>query len=172
MVWTPLTATTVVVFLALTLTPALRVASAASWEPCQGVTGAFNVTALTVTPDPIETGAPATFSLDTVHDVDVEDGFLDAKVHYFGVRVYQKSGPLCGPVECPLKPGNRTLDFTEEMPVVLPPGKITLTLHARRLDELDHFCVKIDLFKKQKAEEDAKATTSYLSGMLNKLSFA
>ncbi len=161
-----------VLFLLKALTPAFRMAWAASWEPCRGVTGAFNVTSLSVMPDPIETGAPATFSLDTMHDIDVEDGTLDAKVHYFGVRVYQKSGSLCDPVECPLKSGNNKLDFTEEMPVVLPPGKITLTLHARRSDALDLFCVKIDLFKRNKAEEDVKETSSYLSGMLNKLSFA
>ncbi len=153
------------------LAAALTPGWAASWETCHDVTGAFNVTSLSVTPDPIETGAPATFSLDATHDVDVEDGSLEARVNYFGVRVFQKSGPLCGPVECPMKPGNRTLQFTEDMPLFLPPGRITLTLHARRLDELDLFCVKIDLFKKKKAEEDGKATTTYLSGMLNKLSF-
>ena len=151
---------------------ALPSTQAAAWEPCPGFTGAFNVTSLSVTPDPIETGAPATFSLDTIHDIDVDDGTLDAKVHYFGVRVYQKSGPLCGPIECPMIPGNNTLDFTEEMPIVLPPGKISLTLHARRSDLLDLFCVKIDLLKKKNVEEDAKRSTSYLSGMLNKLSFA
>ena len=157
---------------ALAFLSALTATRGATWEPCRGVTGAFNVSSLLVTPDPIETGAPATFSLDTVHDIDVEDGTLDAKVHYFGVRVYHKSGPLCGPVECPLTPGNSKLDFTEQMPIVLPPGKISLTLHARRSDDLDLFCVKIDLLKKAKAEEDANASTSYLSGMLNKLSFA
>jgi len=121
---------------------------AADWEHCKDVTGAFNVSSLVVTPDPIETGTPATFSLDTSHDVDVEDGVLDAKVHYFGVKVYHKSGPLCGPVACPMKPGNTKLDFTEEMPVFLPPGHITLTLHGKRDDDLDLFCVKILLKKK------------------------
>jgi hypothetical protein len=146
--------------------------SAADWEPCRGVTGAFNVSSLAVTPDPIETGLPATFSLDTNHDVDVHEGTLHAKVHYFGVKVYEKSGSLCDPIDCPLKPGNNLLDFTEEMPVFLPPGKISLTLHAKRSDDMDLFCVKIDLLKKKKSDEDATATTSYLSGMLNKLSFA
>ena len=147
-------------------------AGAADWEPCKGVTGAFNISSLLVTPDPIETGSPATFSLDTVHDLDVEDGTLDARVHYFGVKVYQKSGSLCGPVDCPLKPGNNKLDFTEEMPVFLPPGKISLTLHAKRDDDVDLFCVKIDLLKKKDRSDDTKASSSYLSGMLNKLSFA
>jgi hypothetical protein len=147
-------------------------ARAADWEPCKGVTGAFNVSTLMVTPDPIETGIPATFSLDTLHDVDVEDGTLDARVHYFGVKVYQKSGPLCGTINCPLKPGNTKMDFTEEMPIFLPPGKISLTLHAKRDDDLDLFCVKIDLLKKKSVDEDTKASKSYLSGMLNKLSFA
>ena len=127
---------------------------AADWEHCKDVTGAFNVSSLVVTPDPIETGTPATFSLDTSHDVDVEDGVLDAKVHYFGVKVYHKSGPLCGPVACQMKPGNTKLDFTEEMPVFLPPGHITLTLHGKRDDDLDLFCVKILLKKKNPNGDD------------------
>ena len=64
------------------------------------------------------------------------------------------------------------MEFTEEMPVFLPPGQISLTLHARRDDDLDLFCVKINLLKKKNANEDEKKTTSYLGGMLSKLSFA
>ena len=138
----------VVAFLAWAILASASLVLAADWEHCKDVTSAFNVSSLAVTPDPIETGSPATFSLDTIHDIDVEDGVLDAKVHYFGVKVYHKSGPLCGPVACPMKPGNTKLDFTEEMPVFLPPGHITLTLHGKRDDDLDLFCVKILLKKK------------------------
>lgn len=126
-----------------------RTAHGADWQHCKRVTGAFNVTDFSLNPDPIEAGSPATFSLFTEHDIDVEDGSLTASVQYFGFKVFSKTGPLCEPVSCPIQKGANILDFIEQMPAFLPPGKLVLTLHGKRADNLDLFCVKVNLYGKK-----------------------
>lgn len=114
------------------------------------------MTDFSLNPDPIEAGSPATFSLFTEHDIDVEDGSLTASVQYFGFKVFSKTGPLCEPVSCPMEKGNNVLDFVESMPAFLPPGKLVLTLHGKRADNLDLFCVKVNLVgKKMENAKDA-----------------
>ena len=131
-------------------------AHGADWEHCKRVTWAFNVTDFSLNPDPIEAGSPATFSLFTEHDIDVEDGSLTASVQYFGFKVFSKTGPLCEPVSCPIDKGTNVLDFVENMPGFLPPGKLVLTLHGKRADNLDLFCVKVNLYgKKERQVKDA-----------------
>ena len=130
--------------------------TAADWERCQGVSTAFNVTEMAITPNPIQPGAPVKFSLFTEHDVDVEDGLLTATVNYMGFRVFHKKGDLCLPLQCPISRGRNILDFIESMPAFLPPGRMTMTLHGRRTDDLDLFCVKVHFHKQQPKQDPSE----------------
>jgi hypothetical protein len=124
-------------------------AAAAGWRLCAAGGGrpAVDITGVAVAPDPLQPGAPATFTLAGASGVAVEGGELHASVRYLGVKVYSRTGALCeGPAAgCPPVPGPCHFSFDVDMPRALPPGAMSLELSASRADELVLFCVRIDL---------------------------
>lgn len=124
----------------------LQPAAAADWSLCRKVgAGAMNVTDVQIVPDPIQAGAPAKFQIFTENLLYVEAGILTASVRYLGFQVYKKSGDFCVQATCPMTPGSTVMDLIEQMPPFLPPGKMVLSLHAKRSDNVDLFCVDINL---------------------------
>jgi hypothetical protein len=133
-------------------------AAAAAWRLCDAGGGrpAVNITGVAVAPDPLQPGAPATFTLAGASGVAVEGGELRATVRYLNVKVYTRAGTLCeGPAAgCPPVPGPCVFSFDVNMPRILPPGAMVLELSAERADTLPLFCVRIDL---RRALEEAAA---------------
>jgi len=124
---------------------AFQAVAGVEWSLCEH--GALmNVTQVAVVPDPVQAGIPATFSITASLGTLVESGSLDASVSYFGVRVFSKTGDFCEAVgDCPLEAGRQELHFEESMPGWLPPGRMTLTLHAKGEEGANLFCVDIVL---------------------------
>ena len=119
-------------------------ALAVSWSNCAD--GAImDVSSVSVNPDPVQGGKPATFKITGDHEQDITKGaILDVSVRAFGLQVYRESGSLCAQQDCPLAAGTSTLTFTNDIPGFLPSSTYT-TFEGKTADGQVIFCTQIKL---------------------------
>ncbi|KAF8403390.1 hypothetical protein HHK36_011492 [Tetracentron sinense] len=89
-----------------------------------------------ISPYPVVSGNPATFSISASTGQAISGGKLVIDVSYFGVHIHSETHDLCAETSCPISEGNFVLSHSQSLPGFTPPGSYTLTMKMK--DESGH----------------------------------
>ncbi|GKV35021.1 hypothetical protein SLEP1_g43341 [Rubroshorea leprosula] len=140
--------TTLLPFFAISLI-LLPLLQATSVRYCDRKFYPVKVHGVDISPDPVVSGNPATFTISASADQAISSGKLVIDVSYFGVHVHKETHDLCEEASCPIAVGDFVLSHTQTLPGFTPPGLYTLkmTLEDERNQQLTciSFSFKIGL---------------------------
>uniref|UniRef100_A0A5B6ZGZ0 MD-2-related lipid-recognition domain-containing protein n=1 Tax=Davidia involucrata TaxID=16924 RepID=A0A5B6ZGZ0_DAVIN len=97
---------------------------------------AVKVDGVEISPDPVVTGKPTTFSISASTGKAMSGGKLALEVSYFGIRVHTETHNLCKETSCPISVGKFVISHTQTLPGLTPPGSYTLKMKME--DENKH----------------------------------
>ncbi|KAI7991390.1 hypothetical protein LOK49_LG12G01607 [Camellia lanceoleosa] len=89
-----------------------------------------------ISPYPVATGNPTTFTIKASTDQVLTGGKLSLAVSYFGVKVHSETHNICEKTSCPISVGKFVLSHTQTLPALTPPGSYTLKMKMQ--DEKKH----------------------------------
>ncbi|MGI4329169.1 uncharacterized protein LOC130767902 [Actinidia eriantha] len=89
-----------------------------------------------ISPDPVKTGEPTTFTIKASTNQALTGGKLALDVSYFGIKVHSETHNICEKTSCPISVGKFVLSHTQTLPGITPPGSYTLKLKIE--DEKKH----------------------------------
>ncbi|GLT48640.1 hypothetical protein SLA2020_222510 [Shorea laevis] len=89
-----------------------------------------------ISPDPVVSGNPATFTISASSDQAISGGKLVIDVSYFGVHVHTETHELCEEASCPIAVGDFVLSHSQTLPGFTPPGSYTLKM---KLEDEGHY---------------------------------
>ncbi|KAG9445265.1 hypothetical protein H6P81_016605 [Aristolochia fimbriata] len=86
------------------------------------------VTGVNISPEPVISGKPATFSISATTDKPISQGKVVIDVFFFGVLIHKETHDLCEETTCPVVSGKFVLSHTQSLPGFTPPGMYTLKM--------------------------------------------
>ncbi|KAA3458647.1 phosphatidylglycerol/phosphatidylinositol transfer protein-like [Gossypium australe] len=86
------------------------------------------VNGIDISPNPVVSGKPATFSISASTGQAISGGKAVIDVSYFGFHIHQETHPLCEETSCPIAAGNFVLSHNQVLPGFTPPGSYTLKM--------------------------------------------
>eukprot|EP00262_Sarcandra_glabra_P011139 TRINITY_DN26861_c0_g1_i1.p1 TRINITY_DN26861_c0_g1~~TRINITY_DN26861_c0_g1_i1.p1 ORF type:complete len:155 (-),score=16.38 TRINITY_DN26861_c0_g1_i1:241-705(-) len=89
---------------------------------------AVKVSGVEVSPDPVERGKLATFSILASTEEPISGGKLVIDVSYFGFHVHTETHDLCEETLCPIASSDFVLSHSQSLPGYTPPGTYTLKM--------------------------------------------
>ncbi|CAN7010562.1 hypothetical protein IGI04_011764 [Brassica rapa subsp. trilocularis] len=95
-----------------------------------------------ISPDPIVTGQPATFSISANTDNVISRGKLVIEVSYFGWHIHSETHDLCDETSCPVAVGDFLVAHSQVLPGYTPPGKYSLTMKMLDGHKKELTCIK------------------------------
>jgi hypothetical protein len=81
-----------------------------------------------ISPDPVVSGAAATFKIFGSTGEDISGGKVVIRVLYVGIPVHTETHDLCDETACPVAPGSFVLSHSQTLPSITPPGTYTLKM--------------------------------------------
>ncbi|GAB2274528.1 hypothetical protein Dimus_009296 [Dionaea muscipula] len=89
---------------------------------------AVKVKGVEISPNPVVSGQPATFSIHASSGKAISGGKVAIDVSYFGVHVHTEIHEFCEETSCPISAGEFVLSHTQTLPGFTPPGFYTLRM--------------------------------------------
>ncbi|XP_068635013.1 phosphatidylglycerol/phosphatidylinositol transfer protein-like [Aristolochia californica] len=86
------------------------------------------VTAVDISPDPVISGQPATFSVSATTDKPIIEGTVEINVSLYGMLIHKETHKLCGETSCPILVGDFVISHSQSLPAFTPPGMYTLKM--------------------------------------------
>lgn len=86
------------------------------------------VTGIEILPNPVVSGAPATFKISATSGKALYGGDVVIGVSYVGVPVHSETIDLCKEVSCPVANGNFVISHSQTLPAITPPGPYALKM--------------------------------------------
>ncbi|MBA0704175.1 hypothetical protein Golax_016447 [Gossypium laxum] len=83
------------------------------------------VNGIDISPNPVVSGKPATFSISASTGQAISGGKAVIDVSYFGFHIHQETHPLCEETSCPIAVGNFVLSHNQVLPGFTPPVSST-----------------------------------------------
>ncbi|KAJ3323652.1 Phosphatidylglycerol/phosphatidylinositol transfer protein [Boothiomyces sp. JEL0866] len=131
----------------LVLSALAAFASAQTLQSCG--TGIYNVKSTSIKPYPLIHGQNVTIhATGTTSGVIKSGASIDVSVYKGKIRIYHQTLDLCAqsalqkpPVKCPIAPGNQTLDVTQLVPSIIPPGIYNMTIVSTNADKSPINCL-------------------------------
>lgn len=124
----------------------IALANAAASEPtyCDLDTSyPVKVKSVDINPNPVVSGAPATFKISAISEEALSGGKLSIDVFFYGVRVHTESHDLCTKTTCPIEQGSFVLTHSQSLPGFTPPGLYKLKMKLIDADDNQLTCVNI-----------------------------
>ncbi|KAK7268111.1 hypothetical protein RIF29_20798 [Crotalaria pallida] len=116
-------------FFSLTLSLLHALASATDIHYCdKRADYNVEVKGVTISPDPIARGQPATFSIAATTGQALSGGKLVIDVSYFGWHIHSETHDLCGETSCPVSVGDFVIAHSQVLPGFTPPGSYSLKM--------------------------------------------
>ncbi|KAA8544377.1 hypothetical protein F0562_022355 [Nyssa sinensis] len=103
---------------------------------------AVKVDGVDISPDPVVTGKPATFSISASTGKAISGGKLALDVSYFGIRVHTETHDLCKETSCPISVGKFVISHTQTLPGFTPPGSYTLKMKMEDENKHQLTCIR------------------------------
>ncbi|XAR60199.1 hypothetical protein NMG60_11033461 [Bertholletia excelsa] len=97
-----------------------------------------------ISPYPVKTGVPTTFTIKASTDQVISEGHLTLSVSYFGVKVHSETDDICEKTECPVSIGKFVLSHTQTLPAITPPGSYTLKLRMDDAKKHELTCISFN----------------------------
>jgi hypothetical protein len=123
-----------VVFLCVTLLPVTsagldRPVKPSTWKLCdKHAKYDVEVKNVTIQPYPAVSGEDVTFIVPAVTNEKINGGTVVITVSFHGVPVHAERNDICSRAECPIAPGGFTLENTQPLPRITPPGDYKIKL--------------------------------------------
>ncbi|KAJ9184591.1 hypothetical protein P3X46_004303 [Hevea brasiliensis] len=96
---------------------------------CNGKTDYdVKVKAVEISPNPVERGKPATFSIFATAGEAISGGKLVIEVAYFGWHIHSETHDLCEETTCPVSDGEFVVSHSQVLPGYTPPGSYSLKM--------------------------------------------
>ncbi|AES88175.2 leguminosin group578 secreted peptide [Medicago truncatula] len=86
------------------------------------------VTGIEILPNPVVSGAPATFKISATSGKALYGGDVVIGVSYVGVPVHSETIDLCKEVSCPVANGNFVISHSQTLPAITPPRYQTASM--------------------------------------------
>lgn len=102
------------------------------------------VKSVDIDPNPVVSGAPATFKISAIADEALSGGKLSIDVFFYGVRVHTESHDLCTKTTCPIEQGSFVLTHSQSLPGFTPAGAYKLKMKMIDADDKQLTCVNIN----------------------------
>ncbi|XP_077225902.1 uncharacterized protein LOC143859110 [Tasmannia lanceolata] len=102
------------------------------------------VSGIEVSPDPVVSGKPATFSISASTDKTISGGKVVIDVSYFGVHVHSQTIDLCKETSCPVSAGDFLLSHSQSLPGFTPPGSYSLKMKIIGEEGHQLSCISFD----------------------------
>jgi len=131
-----------------------------SWDykVCSSPTDPIQIQSIEVSPDPPKPGSDLTVKVHAVVTAKIEDGaFADVDVKLGLIKLLHKRFDVCeearnanATVQCPVEPGEYTVEQTVALPKEIPKAKFTVDVKGYTATEDDMVCVqlKVDFLPK------------------------
>ncbi|KAJ3274616.1 Phosphatidylglycerol/phosphatidylinositol transfer protein [Terramyces sp. JEL0728] len=121
--------------------------SAQTLQSCGG--GIYKVKSSSIVPYPLVHGKNVTIhAAGTTTGVINNGATIDVSVYKGKIRIYHQTLDLCAqsamqkpPVKCPIPKGNQTLDVTQLVPAIIPPGTYNMTIVSTNVDKSPINCL-------------------------------
>ncbi|KAF8395478.1 hypothetical protein HHK36_019424 [Tetracentron sinense] len=97
-----------------------------------------------ISPDPVVSGQPATFSISGYTGQAIPGGKLVIDVSVFGVHIHSETHDLCTETSCPISIGNFVLSHSQILPGFTPPGSYTLKMRMKDGSGQQLTCINFD----------------------------
>jgi hypothetical protein len=95
------------------------------WDLCASKTYAVQIKDVFISPDPVEAGKLATFTIPAYASEPVDGGTVVVTVSFHGIKIHTEKDDLCSKSSCPIT-GDFTLNNSEPLPQFTPPGQYKL----------------------------------------------
>ncbi|XP_037496688.1 putative phosphatidylglycerol/phosphatidylinositol transfer protein DDB_G0282107 [Jatropha curcas] len=105
---------------------------------------AVKIHGVDISPDPVESGNPATFNISASTGQSITGGKVYIYVNFFSVRVHSETHDLCEEISCPIAPGSFVLSHTQTLPGFAPPGSYTLKVLMKDENDQELSCVSFN----------------------------
>lgn len=102
------------------------------------------VESVDINPNPVVSGAPATFKISAISGESLSGGKLSIDVFFYGVRVHTESHDLCTKTSCPIEQGSFVLTHSQSLPGFTPAGAYKLKMKLMDVDDNQLTCVNIN----------------------------
>ncbi|KAJ3315226.1 Phosphatidylglycerol/phosphatidylinositol transfer protein [Boothiomyces sp. JEL0838] len=127
------------------------IASAQTLQSCGG--GIYNVKSTSIKPYPLVHGQNVTIHATGSTTGVINNGaMIDVSVYKGKIRIYHQTLDLCTqsalqkpPVKCPIPKGNQTLDVTQLVPSIIPPGVYNMTIVSTNADKSPINCLTANI---------------------------
>ncbi|GAB2234902.1 hypothetical protein Droror1_Dr00004172 [Drosera rotundifolia] len=105
---------------------------------------ALEVKGVEISPDPVASGKPATFSISASTGDDLYGGKVVIDVSYFGVHVHTETHDLCEETACPISAGDFVMSHSQTLPGFTPPGSYTLRMKVTDKNKKQLTCISFN----------------------------
>ncbi|KAL0558952.1 hypothetical protein IC582_003541 [Cucumis melo] len=135
-----------IIFLLFTVLLLFPVIFAAKFEYCDR-RGNYpvKVDELEVSPDPVKSGQPATFTVSASTEKNLSGGKFVVEVSLFGLHIHSESHDLCEETSCPIAPGKFSLSHSQSLPPFTPPGSYVVKIILRDSKNQQLTCISFKL---------------------------
>ncbi|XP_022141999.1 putative phosphatidylglycerol/phosphatidylinositol transfer protein DDB_G0282179 [Momordica charantia] len=106
---------------------------------------AVKVAALEVSPDPVKSGKPATFTVSASTDKVLSGGKFGVEVSLFGMHIHSEAHDLCEVTSCPVVPGKFSLAHSQSLPPFTPPGSYSVKILLKDNKNRQLTCINFKL---------------------------
>ncbi|XP_038880737.1 putative phosphatidylglycerol/phosphatidylinositol transfer protein DDB_G0282179 [Benincasa hispida] len=100
---------------------------------------------LQVSPDPVKSGQPATFTVSASTEKNLSGGKFVVEVSLFGLHIHSESHDLCEETKCPIAPGKFSLSHSQSLPPFTPPGMYSVKIILRDSKNHQLTCINFKL---------------------------
>ncbi|KAF5750598.1 phosphatidylglycerol/phosphatidylinositol transfer protein [Tripterygium wilfordii] len=102
------------------------------------------VTGVEISPDPVERGERASFSISASTDEAISGGKLVIEVSYFGWHIHSETHNLCEETACPVSTGDFVVAHSQILPGFTPPGSYSLKMKMYDRNKSELTCIAFD----------------------------
>ncbi|XP_038719565.1 putative phosphatidylglycerol/phosphatidylinositol transfer protein DDB_G0282179 [Tripterygium wilfordii] len=97
-----------------------------------------------ISPDPVERGESASFSISATTDEAISRGKLVIEVSYFGWHIHSETHNLCAETSCPVSIGDFVVYHSQLVPGYTPPGSYSLKMKIYDGNKSELTCIAFD----------------------------
>lgn len=98
---------------------------------------------ITIEPYPAVSGEDVTFIVPAIANQEITTAFVVVTVSFHGIPVHVERNDVCSQLKCPIGPGSFTLENTELLPTLTPPGSYKIKLQFLDGDDSILACAEI-----------------------------
>ncbi|KAH8954135.1 hypothetical protein BDL97_08G064300 [Sphagnum fallax] len=115
-----------------------------NWELCdKSAKYDVEVKNITIEPYPAVSGEDVTFIVPAIANQEITTAFVVVTVSFHGIPVHVERNDICSKLKCPIGPGSFTLENTEPLPRITPPGSYNIKLQFLDGDDSILACAEV-----------------------------